>query len=119
MFILDDGEEPLIRDWPVVISKPVDGGRVQKHEVTMDFVLLSQREIDDQVEASRASGESADVDILHRVLRGMGGFKDHAGNPIPYSEEMRDKVLRIPYVRIAFINAYFQAAAGQKAARKN
>lgn len=119
MFILDDSEEPLIKDWPVVIAKPVDGGRVQKHEVTMDFVLLSQEEVDEQVEASRASGESSDVDILRRVVRKLGGFKDADGNSIEYSEALLEKVLRIPYIRIGMIQAYFQASAGQKAARKN
>lgn len=114
-----ENEETIIKDWPVLINAPQSGGAVARHEVRADFALLSQEEIDAQIEESRDSNGNADIDILKKVLRNLGGFQDAAGNKLDYSPDMQARVLKIPYVRSALINTYFEAAAGKKAKRKN
>lgn len=120
MFIIpDESEETIVKEWPVTISVPQNGGKVAKHEITMDFVLLPQEEIDAQIEQSRDSDGNADVDILNKVLRKLDRIQDAQGNKLEHSADMQARVIRIPYVRAALISAYFQAASGKKAQRKN
>ncbi len=120
MFIVPEAnEEVLLKDWPVIINVPQDGGAVAKHEVRADFILLPQEKIDEQIEASRDSNGNADIGILNQVLRKLGGFQDASGRNLEYSPDMQSRVLGIPYVRSALIGAYFEAAAGKKAKRKN
>ena len=115
----DENEEILIKDWPVIINVPQDGGVVAKHEIRADFALLPQDKIDEQIEASRESNGNADIGILEQVLRKLGGFQDKSGNKLEYSVELQTRVIKIPYVRSALVNAYFEAAGGKKAKRKN
>lgn len=115
----EENEEVIIKDWPVIINVPQNGGAVARHEVRADFVMLTQEKIDAQVDESRESNGNADIGILNQVLRNLGGFQDSAGNKLDYSPEMQARVIKIPYVRSALINAYFDAAAGKKAKRKN
>ncbi len=120
MFIVPaENEETIIKDWPVIINVPQSGGAVAKHEVRADFLMLSQEQIDAQIEESRESNGNADIGILNQVLRNLGGFQDASGNKLDYSADMQARVLKIPYVRSAMINTYFEAAAGKKAKRKN
>ncbi len=118
-FKLDDNEERIIKGWPIVISKPVDGGKVQKHEVTADFLLLQQDDLDDLITSSRESGGAVDADMLRRVVVSLGQFSDAEGNPIDFSSELLERILKISYIRTAIAQAYWSANAGNKAQRKN
>ena len=120
MFKLPDpSDEPLIKSWPVLISAPQDGGRVAKFEVTADFVMLPQSEIDDLLEQARESDGNVDNAVIDRVVRGLAGFSDTSGNAIPYGPDLVERIKGIPYVRKAIVTAFFDATHGRKAARKN
>lgn len=120
MLVLQDTtEETIIKDWPVIIHVPQDGGKVARHEVRADFVLLPQDEIDDMIEQAREGDGSTDTAILDRVVRKLGGFADKEGKPIEYGPELMSKVKQLSYIRQGLVRAYFDAAAGKKAARKN
>ncbi len=119
MFVMpDETEELLIKRWPVVISKPADEGRVVKHEIQVDYVLLTRDEFDVLLEASREEDGDDDA-ILQRVVRGMYGIQDANGNSLEFSTDLLKRMTKIPYVRAAVLNGYFTANAGQKAKRKN
>lgn len=117
--LMDDEEEVIIKDWPVVLSMPQDGGAVQKHEIRADFLLLSQDEIDAQLEQSREGEGNADADILRRVVKRLGGIADAEGKVLDYTPDLLEKMLKRPYARSALISTYFEASAGKKGKRKN
>lgn len=118
--LMDDENEGLvIKDWPVVISVPQDGGAVAKHEIRADFLLLPQDEIDAQMELSRESDGYVDRDILRRVVKRLSGVADAEGKALDYTPDLLEKMIKKPFVRNAMISTYFEAAAGKKAKRKN
>ena len=113
MFKLKDNKDFW---WPVTVAVPVDG-RHAKHKFRGQFLLIDQEEIDGYVEDAN-DDEAGDLDLLSRVLIGWEGVADDDGNPIEFSDEVRDKLLKIPYVRLGLIKAYFEAVAGGRR-RKN
>lgn len=120
MLKLDDNEETILKKWPVIISVPKDGGAVQKHEITADFLLLPQNELDELIEASRdAEDGSVDRDILRRVVKQLGDVADAEGKAIDYTPELLERMLKKAYIRAALISTYFEASSGKKAKRKN
>jgi hypothetical protein len=120
MFKLDDNEETIIRNWPVIISVPQDGGAVQKNEISADFLLLPQDELDELMAASRESeGGSTDMDILRRVVKRITGVADADGKALDYTPELLDRLLNKSFIRSALVTTYFEAASGKKAKRKN
>lgn len=103
MFKLSDPSTDPIRDWPVEIYKPLDGGKTQRHTFRADFLVLPLDELS-QVED----------DDLSRVIVGWSGVADHEGTEIPYSPEALQKLLRISYVRVGLLAAYRNCLAGYR-----
>ena len=98
--------------WPVVVEIPQDGGKTTKQTFTGEF------EIVDQDELNQLALEGAD--LLARVFTGWEkGVGDEEGKDLPFSEEMRQKLLKITYVRRALFEAYGQIQHGRAAPRKN
>ena len=102
--------------WPVTVEVPVDGRHV-KQRFKAHFLLIEQDEIDGYV-ADATDDELADADLLTRVLISWQGVTDDDGNALEFVDDIRVKLLKIPYVRIGLIKAYFEAVAGGRR-RKN
>ncbi len=121
MFKLMDDEDAgkEIKDWPVLINIPQDGGKVAKHEIRADFLLLPQADVEEQMEQSRESDGNVDRDILRRVVRKLSDVADAEGKPLDYTTELLERMINKSYVRSALISCYFDAANGRKAKRKN
>lgn len=119
MFKLDDNEETIIKNWPVVINVPQDGGTTQKQEISADFLLLPQEQIDEQLVLSREGDGNADADILRRVILRVSGVADSDGKAIDYTADLLERLMKKPFIRAALVSTYFEAAAGKKAKRKN
>lgn len=115
MFKLDDNEETIIKNWPVIISIPQDGGGVQKQEISVDYLLLPQDQIDEIIGAEGYS----DGDLLRIVVRRVTGVGDADGKALDYTPELLGRLIRKQYVRAAMVTTYFEAASGKKAKRKN
>lgn len=119
MFQLDDNEQTLVRNWPVIINVPQDGGTTRKREITADYLLLPQDEQDELLSQAQSDDGKVDAEILRRVVKGIGGVADAEGKPIEYSPELLERLMQKAYIRLALINTYLEATAGQKAKRKN
>jgi len=119
MFKLDDNEETIIKNWPVIINVPHDNGATQKHEITADFLLLPQDQLDEVLAASLDGEGSLDADILRRVVKRIAGVADAEGKAIDYTPELLERLIKRPYARSALLGTYFEAASGKKAKRKN
>lgn len=106
----------IVKDWPVVIAVPQDGGRVKKHEALVDFEILTQPEQD-----AIYAGNGNDVDLLNRVVAGWpeGQFQTEDGGAMLCNEENKGALFAISYVKQGLINAYFRAFTGREGERKN
>ncbi len=97
--------------WPVDVQIPQDGGKVKKVRFSAQFEILS----DDEYTETLTSG-----DLLKRVLTGWEGVLPEEGNdPVEFNDDTKAQMLAMPYVRVALVQAYTQAASGREAARKN
>ncbi len=98
--------------WPVDINIPRDGGNVVKATMTAQFEIIDEDEYNDLLESG------ADKAILRRVLIGWGkDYCNTGGDPIEFSEEERENLIKIPYARIGLINAYIECAYGNKSSK--
>lgn len=114
----DNDEGTIIKNWPVIISVPQDGGTVQQHQITADFLLLPHTELDEMAAALEGDGR-LDVEMLRRVVKRVGNVSDANGAVLDSSPELIERLLKKAYVRAALIKTYHEAASGQKAKRKN
>ncbi|MBU0931322.1 MAG: hypothetical protein KJ585_04885 [Alphaproteobacteria bacterium] len=91
----------------VKVSVPVDGGFVpQTFKAT--FRLMSTNE----VATFDLEDGGASTTFLRRVVIGMDEVVDSANEPLPYSDQLRDQLLDLPYVRVALARTYFSAISG-------
>lgn len=96
-------------DWPVDVKVPQDGGAVRKQRFTAKLEILSNEEFE---------RELMNGDVLERTLVGIGAdCCDEDGQPLEFNEETKAALLRIPYVRVALMEAVQQAHAGRAAAK--
>ena len=110
-FIVDD--DPTF-EWPVTIKKPTAEGVFKEESFTGVFRLVPSEEMTDV-----AQGRSEAEWLGEIVLTGWKGVDDVSGNPIPFTEGMRKKLLAIHYFNLAVINAYSTAVYRQELAVKN
>jgi hypothetical protein len=106
----------IVKDWPVVIAVPQDGGRVMKHEALVDFEILTQPQQD-----AIYAGGGTDVDLLNRVVVGWpeGKFENDDGTALLFNERGKAMLFEISYVKQALISAYLLAFTGREGQRKN
>ena len=121
-------EEMKCIKWPVTVKSPRDGGSVREETMLCHFNMIDEDEYD-----KLASSEDADKQVLRRVLVGWGktkktgdserieqGFYDRDGNHIDFSEEARERLIKLPYARVAIVNGYIAMKYGNNSAvRKN
>lgn len=105
--------------WPVKVNIPRDGGKFTPTTFTGEFAALHQDEIDKALEEIRDG--TLDVNFGARVLIGWsaGQVQDSDGSELPYSDEAKDKLLRMSYVRNGVVEAFFDGVSGGAARRKN
>lgn len=101
--------------WNITISEPVDGG-FSDQKVRVKFKMLKQERIDEIIK----NEAEEDADILDEVLVGWDeqSFKDEQGNNLVFSQENKDLVLSVPFVRTAMVKGFFASIAGKKQAVK-
>lgn len=94
-------------EWPVTISVPVDGGKIQKQRCSAVFDLLDQADYDELI----TEGDAA---FLSRVVIEFGDdIQDEHGEPLACNDENKRKLFSGPaYLRVGFITAYHQAFSG-------
>jgi hypothetical protein len=101
--------------WPVKVSLPTDGGRFIEQTFDAVFKRLSQSKIKEML----AVEGGTDSEFCKDILIGWKGITDDNGAEIPFSEDARDKLLDVPSVANATVEAYVTSASGKGAKRKN
>lgn len=93
-------------NWPVTIEVPIDGGRVSPQLCHAEFEILEHEEYKALMDD--------DIAFLCRVVVGFGNdIQDEAGEPLSCSQENKLSLIKSAgFVRVGFLNAYHEAAAG-------
>lgn len=99
---------------PVDVLVPTDGGH-QKHTFKATFrVQLANDDDTDALDLNTTAGSSA---FLREVVVSMSDLIGDDDQPLPYSDALRETILKVPYIRAALARTYF--AAVTKAALGN
>lgn len=88
----------------VPVQVPVDGGW-KAETLKARFRILPEAEED----TGDLYSTEASKEYLRRILVRLDDLVDEAGKPVEYSDEMRERVLALPYARLALIRAYARA----------
>lgn len=88
----------------VEVMVPVDGG-FDKQVFKATFRVLDD---EDQPNLSTVAGST---EFLRRVVTHMDELAGADDKPVPYSDELRDRLLRVPYVQAALVRTYVAAVS--------
>lgn len=115
-FVLAKNPTRTVKAWPVDIPVSVDGGKVITSNITVDFLVLPQDQIDERI----GNVESPNVDsaIVCDVVSDWSGIVDENGASVPFSPESLAVLAAMPNVRSAVLSAYFGVCSG-RGAQKN
>ena len=91
----------------VKVRVPVDGG----HEDQSFKARFRVIDTDEVAEIELKEGRKAAV---KRILVSMDELTDADGNPVSYSDALRDQLIQLPYVEIALYRTYLEAVTGAK-----
>ncbi len=99
--------------WPVTVQFPVDHGRFEKQTFDAEFKRLPQSRIDQVIERSDNVSVN-DTDFAREVLLGWVGVQDDKKQDIPFSVEAANRLLELPLVAGAIVQAFFASLTGAK-----
>lgn len=83
----------------VKVTVPIDGGFAEQ-TFKATFLVIP---VDEMTDTSSLEGQQ---DLLRRVVRSLDEIVDDAGEPIPYSERLRDQMIASPYARVGLYDTY-------------
>lgn len=92
---------------PVTVCVPVDGGH-------KDQTLKVKFRVVDVDELGEASGLEGQQKLLKRVVCGLEEVVGDDDQALDYSDELRDQLIAVPYVRAAMLQTYLAAIAKTK-----
>lgn len=96
----------------VTVEVPIDGGH-RKETFKARFRVLDSAKID----GFDLDSEEGSTELLKAAIVTLDELVDENNKPVPYSDELRDQLIVVPFVRAALAKTYF-AAIG-KSARGN
>ncbi len=105
--VQEDGK-PVPVWWTVNVSNPQTNGTVKKETFKVLFAILSDSEF-----AELASDEAKAADLLNKVILDWTDLTSNDA-PVKFSEDMRENITNIPFVRAGLIDAYIAARQGYK-----
>jgi hypothetical protein len=90
----------------VKVMVPIDGGH-REETFKATYKVLKTNEIN----RFDLSDPGASREFLCEAVVSLEDIADAQGNPLPYSDELRDQVLALPYARSALARGYFDAVS--------
>ncbi len=95
----------------VKVMVPVDGGhKEQSFKATFKVLPVEELTAEDHSE-DQAAGQIA---VLRKAIISLDELVGDDDQPLPYSDELRDQLLGITYVRIALLRTYLTAITKAK-----
>lgn len=120
-------------DWPVTVRVP-NAGEVEEHQFTARFRHLDLDQVremideivaaqnkergDEQISAVNAVVDGAQLQIEQAMIYWVGwgeDLTDTDGNPIPYGDETKRKLLGVRIIREALVKAWQDSQSGEAA----
>ena len=95
---------------PVTVNVPVDGGH-REETFKARFQVVDQDETED-LDLGTRDGLS---DYLRKVWIGVEDVLGENDTPVLWSDELRDRMLQLPYVRLGLLRTYTGALTGARA----
>lgn len=102
--------EPRI-SWPVKVSVPVNNGRVEEQRFTAVFGLVPRQRRQDLA----SLGDDGLRTILAEAWLGHEGIVQPDGTAVPWSPELRDKLLQLDFFMAGMTAAYGELLSGKAA----
>lgn len=93
----------------VKVRVPIDGG-FRDEDFRAKFRVIPTDEIA-KFDLSEAAGSS---DFLRAAIAETYDVVDAANQAVPYSDELRDQLINVPFVRAGFVSAYFDGVGAAK-----
>lgn len=93
----------------VKVLTPVNGGH-ETQTFQGRFRVISITE-SDQHNTLTAEGTKT---YLREIFVGWDGVTDDQGEPVPFNDETRDRLIDVPFVRVALLETYNAAMMGAK-----
>lgn len=88
----------------VKVQVPVDGGyKEQSFKATFRVLAVDELSGGEEDEAGQQ------VSTLRKVICDFDDLVGEDDQPLSYSDELRDKLISVPYVRIALMQTYLKA----------
>jgi len=103
MFIVDDN--PRFTH-SVTAMAPIDGG-FEPQEFKVTYRVMDAAEFE-KLDLNTREGSDA---FLRKVVVGLDDIAGADRKALPYSDQLRDKVIRLPWARKAIVQGYFKAIA--------
>ncbi|RIA44043.1 hypothetical protein DFR49_2279 [Hephaestia caeni] len=101
MFIVADN--PTFKH-TVTAMVPIDGGyREETFDVTYNVI------VPDEIDEFDLGTVAGSTDFLRRAIHRLDDIAGADKKPIPFSIELRDRLLTLPWARRAISNGYFEA----------
>jgi len=94
----------------VWVMTPSDGGAT-KESLKATFRVLDV----DEARSFDLSDGAGVTDFLERIVVRLDDIVGADNRPIPYSDGVRKKLVKLPHVRAALAQAYFEAVGGARA----
>jgi len=95
----------------VKVMVPVDGGHVEQSFKATFRVL----QLDQLSDGEGLTAEEEQTQTLRKVICDLTDIEGDDGKALPYSEQLRDQMIGIPYVRIALMKTYLAAVTKARA----
>tara|TARA_B100000519_G_C14098796_1_gene369975 strand:- start:104 stop:427 length:324 start_codon:yes stop_codon:yes gene_type:complete len=91
----------------VDVMVPSDGGHT-KETCTATYRVVDIDELDN---THTLDGQQT---LLQRVVVELGDLVGDDGKDVPYSDKLRDQLIRIPFMRAALLRTYMEAVSGAR-----
>ncbi len=89
----------------VKVLVPVDGGH-QEQTLKVTYRVLASDTDEDEFDLNSTSGSTA---FLKKAVVGLDDMVGADEKPLPYSDGVRDQLIKLPYVRVAMARGYYEA----------
>jgi len=94
----------------VRVQVPIDGGHREETFRARFRVLATERAAEFDLRS-----EAGVREFLVAAVEHLDEITDERGHALPYSDELRDRAIGVPYVRQALLTAYLKGVAGAAA----
>ncbi|MDO6497325.1 hypothetical protein [Photobacterium sanguinicancri] len=98
-------KERKVKDWPVDVAVPLDGGEVKKFSMTLDFKLVGSDEF-------RALSQGGDSKLFGEVVTGWSGIQDESGEPLAFTKENLKAACQNQQFTAGALSAYMKVMSG-------